>query len=106
MGARHGMTICPAWAETVGDLIENEAQVRAWCDRCGFNGPVDVLELGRARGADFSLLGVRSACRSPGCGGVVSFKASAGGWWLPLSRFDLRTGRRDDADAVARLRYR
>lgn len=106
MGARFGMTVCPSWAETVGDLLQHEAQVQGVCERCSTVSPVDVLELAAARGADFSLLGVKSRCRRPGCRGLVAYRASAGGWWIPLSRFSLRTGRRDDADAVAKLRYR
>lgn len=65
----------PAYTYSVGGLIKQGVEVRAWCNTC--MAPYIVVDLARiaeARGDGFSLWGKKSSCRlTEGCKGVIRF---------------------------------
>lgn len=65
-------SILPSWVKTVGAMLEEGIEVRAWCDRnCTDWFVVDLEKLRRLKGPDYSLVNRRSRCKTPGCTGWV-----------------------------------
>lgn len=76
----------PSWVMTVGAMIDHQALITWSCATCSADGRADLLRIAREKGIDYSLVDRTTACRVPGCGGVVSFRyaASAGTPSRPL----------------------
>ncbi len=77
------------WQSSVGHLIHAKARVNATCSACGLWRPVDLEELARRRGLNFSLWNKRSSCKTIGpdgarCPGHVFYHAAAGAISRPL----------------------
>jgi hypothetical protein len=68
----------PAWAQTLGAMLDKGAKVRAWCSGCGRCTDVDIAALTAIKGRDYSLIDRRSRCKMTGCKGWVRFHYSHG----------------------------
>lgn len=68
----------PAYAETVGAMLEANACVVACCTRCKAHRDVDLPKLVAAKGRSYSLLNRRCPCNlTLGCKGWNRFLYSA-----------------------------
>ena len=64
----------PAWALTLGAMIDHGTEVIAWCSKCQKTKPVDVAALAEKVGRDYSLIDRRCLCRlTAGCRGWNRF---------------------------------
>jgi hypothetical protein len=68
----------PAWAQTLGAMLDEGAKVRAWCSACGRCTDVDIAALTAIKGRDYGLIDRRSRCKMTGCKGWVRFHYSHG----------------------------
>ena len=96
----------PAWAMTIGLMIDFGARVTVWCDQCGGFAVVDLAALVEKVGRDYSLVDRRCRCRlQPGCIGWNKFRyaSSEHGITWNLST-DAGVQRRIDRDWEARTR--
>lgn len=79
----------PAWVKTVQASIDEQIEIRAWCD-AGCRKDIVVVDLERikaAKGPDYSLINKRTRCKTPGCKGWVKFHYPSG-VYRPLFDFE------------------
>lgn len=69
--------IWPAWARTVGEMIEAEAQVRFACSECRRVYDVDLAALAMVKGRAWSLINRRARCKASRCRASGRFVAAA-----------------------------
>ena len=67
----------PSSVRSVGAMLSDGYLVTWHCSH-GHSGPVDLEEVARRRGADFSLVDKQASCRRPNCDGRVYFRYAAG----------------------------
>jgi hypothetical protein len=70
--------IWPAWARTLGEMIEARAAVRFACLACRRLYDVDLEALATLRGRGWSLVGRRARCKASRCRASGRFVAAAG----------------------------
>ena len=64
----------PLWTQTLGAMLERDAEVRVICDKCGEWQEVDIAELMLRVGPSYSLVNRRCRCRlTEGCRGWNKF---------------------------------
>jgi len=70
--------IIPTFAQTIGAMLDSNANVKAACTKCGVHQAVDLAKLIAAKSRDYSLVNRRCPCRlTPGCKGWNRFHYSA-----------------------------
>jgi hypothetical protein len=77
----------PDYTHSVGGLIDEGVEVRAWCDTCMAKYVVvDLGKIAEARGRDFTLWNKRSRCRlTEDCKGTIGFYYQAPGMMARLA---------------------
>jgi hypothetical protein len=75
---KYGRTIPPTW-RTVGAMVADGVEVRAWCRKCNLVLEASPAMLAAYHGADFSLVNRLAKCRQVWCDGEVFFMANGRG---------------------------
>lgn len=69
---------------TLEDFRRTGIPVKAFCNRCDLDYPIDVAALTEKVGPQFILWNRRSRCKQEGCSGWNRFHSARGGVFLPL----------------------
>lgn len=83
-GRNSGRRYPMEWQAPISGMLKHGTQVRASCHRCSAWTPVDLREVVRVKGLEYSLWDKNAHCRTEGCDGIVSFHGKAGSVFRPL----------------------